>query len=64
MTAWCSSPSDAGQIGLHIVLFEAYAAFTRVTVCTLALSPIRGTPIEGFNRDVAPHTRITFAQNC
>jgi hypothetical protein len=31
---------------MRIVLFEAYSAFTRVTACTLALSPIRETLIE------------------
>src|SRR5262249_19757820 len=30
-------------------LFEACLAFTRVTACTLALSPIRGTLSEGFS---------------
>ena len=31
------------------VLFEACSAFTRVTACTLALSPIRDTHSEGFS---------------
>jgi hypothetical protein len=34
---------------LRIVLFEACSAFTRVTACTLALSPIRDTHSEGFS---------------
>ena len=29
----------AAVVGLRIVLFEACSAFTRVTACTLALSP-------------------------
>src|SRR5437867_9464950 len=41
-------PSPKGcRVGLRIVLFEACSAFTRVTACTLALSPIRDTPSEG-----------------
>jgi hypothetical protein len=34
------------SVGLRIVLFEDCSAFTRVTACTLALSPIRDTLIE------------------
>src|ERR1700679_3009931 len=42
-----------GQVGLRIVLFEACSAFTRVTACTLALSPYFVTRFtEGFNRFV------------
>src|SRR5262249_32675805 len=37
------------RVGLRIVLFEACSAFTRVTACTLALPPIRGTHSEGFS---------------
>jgi hypothetical protein len=37
------------RVGLRIVLFEACSAFTRVTACTLALSPIRDTHSEGFS---------------
>src|ERR1700693_6638238 len=29
------------RVGLHIVLFEACSAFTRVAACTLARPPIR-----------------------
>jgi hypothetical protein len=36
-----SLPRKGCRVGLRIVLFEACSAFTRVTACTLALSPIR-----------------------
>ena len=44
-----SLPRKGCRVGLRIVLFEACSAFTRVTACTLALSPIRDTLIEGFS---------------
>ena len=34
-----SLPRKGRRVGLRIVLFEACSAFTRVTACTLALSP-------------------------
>ena len=34
-----SLPRYGSRVGLCIVLFEACSAFTRVTACTLALSP-------------------------
>ena len=34
-----SLPRNPCRVGLRIVLFEACSAFTRVTACTLALSP-------------------------
>jgi len=34
-----SLPRKGGRVGLRIVLFEVCSAFTRVTACTLALSP-------------------------
>src|SRR5271166_3419292 len=37
-----SHPRKGCRVGLHIVLFEACSAFTRVTACTLARPPIRG----------------------
>src|SRR5271170_7274837 len=37
-----SLPRKGRRVGLHIVLFEACSAFTRVTACTLARPPIRG----------------------
>src|SRR5262249_8406850 len=44
-----SLPRKGCRVGLRIVLFEACSAFTRVTACTLALSPIRDTHSEGFS---------------
>src|SRR5467141_3115430 len=44
------------RVGLHIVLFEACLAFTRVAACTLALSPIRDTLIEGLSHFVTSMT--------
>ena len=38
-----SLPRKGCRVGLRIVLFEACSAFTRVTACTLVLSPIRDT---------------------
>ena len=41
------------RVGLRIVCFEAYSAFTHVTACTLALSPYFVTRLtEGFNHFV------------
>ena len=48
-----SLPRKGRRVGLRIVLFEACSAFTRVTACTLALSPIRDTLPEGFSYFVA-----------
>src|SRR5262245_14426116 len=44
-----SLPRKGCRLGLRIVLFEDCSAFTRVTACTLALSPIRDTLSEGFS---------------
>ena len=44
-----SLPRKGRRVGLRIVLFEACSTFTRVTACTLALSPIRDTHSEGFS---------------
>jgi hypothetical protein len=44
-----SLPRKGHRVGLRIVLFEACSAFTRVTACTLALSPVRDTHSEGFS---------------
>jgi hypothetical protein len=50
-------PSPKGlSVGLRIVLFEDCSAFTRVTACTLALSPIRDTHSEGFSHFVTSMT--------
>src|ERR1700730_15413040 len=51
-----SLPRKGRRVGLHIVLFEDCSALTRVTACTLALSPIRDTLIEGFSHFVASMT--------
>src|SRR5260221_1879938 len=47
-----SLPRKSCRVGLRIVLFEDCSAFTRVTACTLALSPIRDTHSEGFSQFV------------
>src|ERR1700687_4554704 len=52
----CSLPRYGSRVGLHIVLFEACSAFTRVAACTLALPPIRDTLIEGFSHFVTSMT--------
>ena len=44
-----SLPRKGCRVGLRIVLFEVCSAFTRVTACTLTLSPIRDTHSEGFS---------------
>jgi hypothetical protein len=51
-----SLPRKGCRVGLRIVLFEDCSAFTRVTACTLALSPIRDTLIKGFSHFVTSMT--------
>ena len=51
-----SLPRYGSRVGLHIVLFEACSTFTRVAACTLALSPIRDTLIEGVSHFVTSMT--------
>ena len=51
-----SLPRYGSGVGLHIVLCEACSAFTCVAACTLALSPIRDTLIEGFSHFVTSMT--------
>ena len=51
-----SLPRKGRRVGLHIDIFEACSAFTRVAACTLALSPFRDTLIEGFSHFVASMT--------
>src|ERR1700716_1044224 len=51
-----SLPRKGHRVGLRIVLFEAYSAFTHVAACTLALSPIRDTLSEGFSHFVTSMT--------
>src|SRR5262245_22829668 len=49
-----SLPRYGSRVGLRIVLFEACSAFTRVTACTLALSPYLVTRLpEGFSHFVS-----------
>jgi hypothetical protein len=49
-----SLPRKGHRVGLRIVLFEACSAFTRVTACTLALSPYFVTRLsEGFSHFVS-----------
>src|SRR3981189_1492835 len=51
-----SLPRYGSRVGLHFVLFEACSTFPRVAACTLALSPIRDTLIEGFSHFVTSMT--------
>jgi hypothetical protein len=51
-----SLPRKGSRVGLRIDLFEACSAFTRVTACTLALSPIRDSLSEGFSHFVTSMT--------
>src|SRR6202166_4274327 len=44
------------RVDLRIVLFEDCSALTRVAACTLALSPICDTLIEGFSHFVTSMT--------
>ena len=49
-----SLPRKGHRVGLRIDLFEACSAFTRVTACTLALSPYFVTRLsEGFSHFVS-----------
>src|SRR6202051_3808170 len=57
-----SLPRYGSRVGLHIFLFEAYSTFTRVAACTLALSPIRDTLIEGFSHFVSSMTASLIGQ--
>src|SRR5580698_5941095 len=51
-----SLPRKGRRVGLHIDLFAVCSAFTRGAACTLALSPIRDTLIEGFSHFVTSMT--------
>src|SRR4029079_11730589 len=51
-----SLPRKGRRVGLHIVLFEACSAFTRVAACTLARSPSRDPLSEGFSHFVTSMT--------
>jgi hypothetical protein len=46
-------PGRGRRVGLHIDLFEACSAFTRVAACTRARSPIRDPLSEGFRHFVS-----------
>src|SRR6266545_20577 len=59
-----SLPRYGSRVGLHIVLFEACSTFTRVAACTLALSPIRDTLIEGFSHFVTSMTAPIASGDC
>src|SRR6516165_7705872 len=48
-----SLPRKGYRVGLHIDLFEACSACTRVAACTLARSPIRDPLSEGFRHFVS-----------
>src|SRR5580692_9664099 len=54
--SYFSLPRSGSRVGLHIDLFEACSAFTRVAACTLALSPVRDMLIEGFSHFVTSMT--------
>ena len=51
--AHLTRPCQASPEGLHIILFEARSAFTRVAACTLTRLPIRDPLSEGFRQFVA-----------
>jgi hypothetical protein len=51
-----SLPRKGCRVGLRIVLFGDCSAFTRVTACTLALSPMRDTHSGGFSHFVTSMT--------
>src|ERR1022692_3901682 len=59
-----SLPRKGCRVGLRIVLFEDCSAFTRVAACTLALSPIRDTLIEGFSHFVTSMTAASGWSDC
>ena len=56
-----SLPRKGCRVGLRIVLFEACSAFTRVTACTLALSPYFVTR---FTRRLQPLRRLHDCSGC
>ena len=56
LTPPCQPSPKGRRVGLHIVLFEACSAFTRVAACTLARSPIRDPLSEGFSHFVTSMT--------
>ena len=55
-----SLPRNCGRVGLHIVLFEACSAFTRVAARTLAPSPIR----DALHRRLQPFRHLHDCSGC
>src|SRR5580692_11679768 len=55
-----SLPRNCSRVGLHIVLFEACAAFTRVAARTLAPSPIR----DRLHRRLQPFRHLHDCSGC
>jgi hypothetical protein len=55
-----SLPRNCGRVGLHIVLFEACAAFTRVAARTLAPSPI----CDALHRRLQPFRHLHDCSGC
>ena len=55
-----SLPRKGRRVGLRIVLFEACSAFTRVTACTLAPSPIR----DALSRRLLPLRYLHSCSGC
>jgi hypothetical protein len=55
-----SLPRKGCRVGLRIVLFEACSAFTRVTACTLAPSPIR----DALSRRLQPLRYLHSCSGC
>jgi hypothetical protein len=55
-----SLPRKGRRVGLHIVLFEACSAFTRVAACTLARPPIR----DPLYRRLQPFRRFHDCSGC
>ena len=56
-----SLPRHSSRVGLRIVLFEACSAFTRVTACTLALSPYIVT---SFTQRLQPFRYLHSCSGC
>src|ERR1019366_602898 len=56
-----SLPRHSSRVGLRIVLFEACSAFTRVTACTLALSPYIVT---SFTQRLQPFRYLHSCSEC
>src|SRR5215467_1479829 len=57
-----SLPRKGHRVGLHIVLFEACSAFTRVAACTLARSPIRDRYSKAPAISLPPQSYLALAE--